>query len=212
MNKYLGALCGLAMLAPLNAAFGQDVGIQPPKTNYFGLEGGVGFSDVKAKETAQALANLIGSSVSYSYNKAFFTGRAFVGFGVTDSISAELGVFGATGLEATYSITGASATEKYSANGFDLVGVYSVADSGLFLKAGMHSSKLDGKASVTLNGTSYNIGSQSASGTGLVYGLGFSTPLEDGASIRYGYTHYSEIGGIKGADIDNVSIAYVMPF
>ena len=212
MNKYLGALCGLAMLAPLNAAFGQEVGSQPQKTNYFGLEGGLGFSDVKAKETGQALANLLNTTVNVTYNKAFFTGRAFVGFGMTDSISAELGVFGATGLEATYSITGASATEKYSANGFDLVGVYSVADSGLFLKAGMHSSKLDGKASVTLNGTSYNVASQSASGTGMLYGLGFSMPLEDGVALRYGYTHYSEIGGVKGADIDYVSVAYIMPF
>lgn len=76
----------------------------------------------------------------------------------------------------------------------------------------MHSSKLDGKASVTLNGTSYNVASQSASGTGMLYGLGFSMPLEDGAALRYGYTHYSEIGGVKGADIDYVSVAYIIPF
>ena len=39
-----------------------------------------------------------------------------------------------------------------------------------------------------------------------------NTPLGDGASVRYSYTHYNDIGGVKGADKSNLSVAYVMPF
>ena len=182
--------------------------------SYMGIEAGLGLSDLKAQQTAQAIADTVGSSVTYVVQNNYLTGRVFFGSEIMSSLALEVGAFAATGLEATYTLVsnGNTATEKYSTQGIDLVGVFTLPDTEFFVKGGIHRSKLQGDASITLSGTTYDVASQSASGSGLVFGLGMNTPLGDGSSVRYSYTQYNDIGGVKGADMSNLSVAYVMPF
>jgi hypothetical protein len=42
-----------------------------------GIEGGLVYADMRAEETAQALANASGSTVTYSYDEATWIGRLF---------------------------------------------------------------------------------------------------------------------------------------
>ena len=42
-----------------------------------GLEGGLGWADMRAEETAQILANASGSTVTYTYDEATWTGMVF---------------------------------------------------------------------------------------------------------------------------------------
>jgi hypothetical protein len=182
--------------------------------SYMGIEAGIGLSDLKAQQTAQTIANTVGSAVIYEAQNNYLTGRVFFGSEIMSSLALEVGAFAATGLEATYTLVlnGDTATEKYSTQGIDLVGVFTLPDTEFFVKGGIHRSKLQGDASITLSGTTYDVASQSASGTGLVFGLGMNTPLGNGSSVRYSYTQYNDVGGVKGADMSTLSVAYVMPF
>lgn len=198
-------------------------GLSSTVDNYFGLETGIGLVDTKKEfdETARILSDALSSDVTYSHNKSFLTGRVFFGYGLRDNLAIEIGAFTGRGLKANYKIvsTGDTAREEYDVNGFDVVGTYLFGenpylDSGLYIKGGIHSSKVSGRGAVTLGGQSTAV-SASTSGTGLVLGLGAHTPFDDsknGFIIRFGYTHYRELGGISGGHMNNLSIGYIKPF
>ena len=158
-----------------------------------GIEGGLGYADMRAEETAQTLANLSGSTVTYTYDEATWMGRIFADYAFTPDVSAELGYFFTGNLDATYTISGASATESYNAMGIDAAIV--VHQDALYFKAGMHSSEMDGEASLTIGGTTYNI-SDTISGSGFLVGGGLE--VED---TRYGLTYYSDMGGDADSDV-----------
>jgi len=158
-----------------------------------GVEGGFVFADIRAEETAQTLANLSGSTVSYSYDEATWMGRLFADYSFTPEISAEVGYFFTGGLDATYTISGASASETYDAMGVDAAAV--IKSDDLFFKIGMHSSELNGAASLTIGGTKYNV-SDSISGTGYLAGAGIEMD-----NSRFGLTYYSDMGGNSDSDM-----------
>jgi hypothetical protein len=114
-------------------------------------------------------------------------------------------------VNATYTISGASATESYSGSGFDFSAVFKPEGTPFFLKAGMHSSEIDGNASITVGGTTYAAGA-SKSGTGFLVGAGGESKLDDKSAIRYAVTYYDELGGISGADATLMTIGYVVSF
>jgi hypothetical protein len=152
-----------------------------------GLEGGLGWADMRAEETAQILANASGSTVTYTYDEATWTGRVFADYSLNEDLSIEMGYFLTGSLDATYTISGASATEGYNARGVDIAAV--VHSDDVFFKAGMHSSELAGDATLTIGGTSYSV-TETISGTGFLAGGGVEI---DGT--RYGATYYSALGG-----------------
>ncbi len=158
----------------------------------FGVEGGLLYADMRAEETAQTLANLSGSTVTYEYDEATWQGRFFADYAINDGFHAEIGYFISGSLDATYKISGDSATESYDAMGIDAAGVFYADD--LFFKAGMHSSELNGAASLKIGSTTYNI-SDSISGSGFLVGGGVDT---DGS--RVGLTYYSDLGGDSNSD------------
>ena len=82
--------------------------------------------------------------------------------------------------------------------GIDLAVV--VHQDDVYFKAGMHSSELNGAASLTIGGTTYNI-TESISGSGFLVGGGVE--LDD---TRVGLTYYSDMGG--DADSDMMFIYY----
>ena len=153
-----------------------------------GVEGGIGYADMRAEETAQTLANLSGSTVTYTYDEATWMGRIFADYAFSPEFSTEVGYFLTGSLDATYTISGSSATESYDAMGLDFAGVIKT-DSSLYFKAGLHTSELNGAASLTIGGTKYSI-SETISGTGYLAGAGIEL---DGS--RYGLTYYSDLGG-----------------
>ena len=152
-----------------------------------GIEGGLGYADMRAEETAQTLANLSGSTVTYTYEEATWMGRIFADYAFTPEISAEIGYFLTGSLDATYKISGASATESYDAMGIDAAVV--VHQESAYFKAGMHSSELNGAGSLTIGGTTYSV-SETISGTGYLVGGGLE--VDD---ARYGLTYYADLGG-----------------
>ena len=158
-----------------------------------GFEGGLGYADMRAEETAQTLANLSGETVTYSYDEATWMGRIFADYAFTPEVSTEIGYFFTGSLDATYKIGGDSATESYDAMGIDAAIV--VHQDALYFKAGMHSSEMNGSASLTIGGTTYAI-SDTISGSGFLVGGGIE--VDD---TRYGLTYYSDMGGDGDSDV-----------
>ncbi len=171
---------------------------------HFGVDLGWGFVDLKAADTAQTIANLSGSTVTYTYDEAALVGRAYFDAEIADNILAEIGYFLSGDMSATYTIGSASASETYNTSGIDAAVVYKPNDEGAFFKAGMHSSELDGALDVTIDGTKYNIAQESANGIGYLVGAGFDFD----ENYRVGYTFYTSIGGIADADIGLLYIGY----
>tara|TARA_B100002019_G_C21177173_1_gene551738 strand:+ start:461 stop:1036 length:576 start_codon:yes stop_codon:yes gene_type:complete len=167
-----------------------------------GVEGGLTYADMRAEETAQSLANASGSTVTYEYDEATWQGRIFADMEVTPEVHVEIGYFLTGSLDATYTISGASATEGYNAMGIDLAAV--IYRDDIFFKAGMHSSELEGNAKLTIGGTTYNV-SETISGSGYLVGGGMQ--VDD---TRFGLTYYADVGG--DTDSDMVNIYYGLMF
>jgi hypothetical protein len=135
-----------------------------------------------------------------------------LGVPVNENVSIEGGYFKTGSLDATYTISGASATESYDANGFEISAVLRGEDikkGGFYARGGMHFSELNGLANITIGGTTYNIASMSASGSGMLLGAGVELEKSaDGAGIRFGIDFYNSIGGIDDADFTLFYIGY----
>ena len=153
----------------------------------FGVEIGWSPVDLEAEKTAQELANLSGSTVFVTYDAGSFVGRIFGEYGVSSNLGLEVGYFQTSSADAKYTIGSDSASESYDASGLDVSAVFRSSD-GFFGKVGMHSSTVDGAASLVIGGTTYAV-TGSRDGGGALFGLGFE---EDG--IRYSATHYLDVG------------------
>ena len=167
-----------------------------------GVEGGLVYADMRAEETAQILANASGSTVTYTYEEATWSGRIFADYEFTPQVHGEIGYFLTGSLDATYKISGSSATEGYDAMGIDMAAV--IYQDDVFFKAGMHSSELNGNAKLTIGGTTYSI-TVSISGSGFLVGGGLQ--MDDS---RLGLTYYSDMGG--DADSDMTMLYYGILF
>ena len=162
-----------------------------------GVDLGYGFLDIGADETAQTLANLSGSTVTYTTDYGSWLARVYGDVKIMESLSIDIGLFITGDVEAKYTLSGASATESYSANGVDASLVLKEgSQDGWFIKAGVHSSTVDGNASITIGGTTYAANAAS-SGTGYLVGGGYD--FEDNS--RIGYTYYADLGGLSKADL-----------
>ena len=104
--------------------------------------------DIEAEETAQAIANASGSTVNVTYDEGAFVGRAFGEYGVSSNLGIEVGFFQTSGAGATYKIGTDSASEEYDIHGLDLSVVFK-SPEGFFGKVGLHSSTIDGAATIT---------------------------------------------------------------
>lgn len=165
---------------------------------YFGAEGGLGFADLGAEKTAQTLANLIGSTVTYEEDGAAIFGRFFIGIPIAEEYSIEAGYLFTGDLEAKYTSSSVTADEDVSASGFDFSIVYQKPTSPWFFKAGLHSTEVDAAASLTISGTTYRAAGD-YSGTGSLFGLGYE--FDD---YYAGVSLYSDLGGADGDMITTV--------
>ena len=166
-----------------------------------GVEGGLVFADIRAEETAQLLANASGSTVTAEYDKATWMGRVFGDYAFNSDIHAEIGYFLTGNLDATYKISGSQAKENYNAMGIDIAVVLHTNEA--FFKVGMHSSELNGAASLTIGGTKYGV-TESISGSGFLVGGGFEAD-----DSRFGLTYYSDMGGDPDSDMTFLSYGVI---
>ena len=160
-----------------------------PGEFHFGVDGGLTYADMKAEETAQQLANLSGSAVSYTYDEATWAGRIYGDYGLAENMNIELGWMISGSLDATYTLSGASASESYKMSIFDASLKYQLADSPIFVKGGMHHSTVNGAAELTIGGSTYNW-ADSITGTGWLAGGGMEVDNK-----RYGATYIANVGG-----------------
>ena len=161
-----------------------------------GVDLGFGFIDIGADDTAQTIANQSGSTVTASYDTGAWFGRIYGEYKIADSTYLDVGLFTTGDITAKYTLSGATASESYSANGVDVSAVIKENDTeGFFFKGGMHSSTIDGNADVTISGTTYTAQATS-SGVGFLAGTGYD--YDDGT--RAGITFYSNLGGDSAAD------------
>ena len=204
MNKFYILLVFLCLF--VNSAKAVDLDTK----GYFGVDVGYAFTDLKAEQTAQKLANLSGSTVSYTEDAATAYARLYYGYPINDKLDIQAGYFNTSSITATYTIGAASASESYEASGFDASFKYRPSkDNGFYGKLGTHYSELTGLASITIGGTTYNIASAKASGIGMMYGIGYDFGKnENGAGWKVGYDFYSSIGGLSNADFGLMYVGY----
>lgn len=186
MKKLLIIITTLLLSSPLFAKEG-EMG--------FGVDVGFGFADIGAKDTAQTIANLAGSTVTYSYDYGAVAGRLYLDYGISDDLLFEAGYFQSGDIDAKYTLSGTTVTESYSVNGFDIAAVYAPSNEGYFFKGGFHSSEIRGNASITISGTTY-AANATASGGGFLIGGGY-----DYGGSRFGYTYYANVGGDSDANV-----------
>ena len=162
-----------------------------------GVDLGFGFIDIGADDTAQTIANLSGSTTTVTYDTGSWFGRVYGEYKIADATYIDIGLFTTGDVTSKYTLSGATASESYSANGVDVSAVIKENEKeGYFVKGGFHSSTIDGNADVTISGTTY-AAQATASGTGFLIGGGFDF---DGGQ-RAGATFYSNLGGDSAADM-----------
>jgi len=157
-----------------------------PGAVHFGVDGGLTYADMKAQETAQQIANISGSAVTYTYDEATWAGRIYGDYGLSEDMNIEIGWMVTGSLDATYTLSGASATESYTMSVFDASLKFGAP---FFGKVGIHQSTLNGAATITIGGTEYDI-ADSITGTGWLVGGGMEVD-----NTRYGVTYIANVGG-----------------
>ena len=162
-----------------------------------------GFED-EVVDTAQALANALGETVSYSTDTGAPILRGYYRTDINNNGAVELGGFlSLTDVETVFSIPGASITIAQEIMGFDLSYIHEAAD-GVGIKLGLHMSDVDSESTVALGGQSAAV-TASDSGSGLLIGI-LST---DGSSqVNYGLTYYDALGGVDDSDATFLSFSY----
>ena len=160
-----------------------------PGEFHFGIDAGLTYADMKAEETAQQLANLSGSTVTYTYDEATWAGRLYVDYGVAENMDVEVGFWLTGSLDATYTIGANSASECYDMSAIDVSLNYNLVGSPFFVKGGVHQSTLNGAAEIKIGATTYDI-ADSISGTGWLLGGGMKV-----GNSRYGVTYIANVGG-----------------
>ena len=153
----------------------------------FGIDFGFAPVDLEAEKTAQEIANASGSTVTVAYDTGSFVGRIFAEYGLSQNFDLEFGIFSTSDATATYTLDGASASESYNADGVDISFNITGSD-GFFGKVGMHSSTVNGAASIIIGGTTYSV-TASREGSGPLLGAGWQDD-----NVRYSYTHYIDVG------------------
>ena len=160
-----------------------------PGEVHFGVDGGLTYAELKAEETAQEIANLSGSTVTYTYDEATWAGRLYVDYGVAENMDVEVGFWLTGSLDATYTIGANSASESYDMSAIDVSLNYNLVGSPFFVKGGVHQSTLNGAAEIKIGATTYDI-ADSISGTGWLLGGGMKV-----GNSRYGVTYIANVGG-----------------
>lgn len=217
MKNILLASAILTALVSSNA-FAEDAN-KSTSGMYGGIDIGYGRVNTGAADTAQALANLAGETVTYSYDKGVGVGRIFLGYTINENISTEIAYFSSTKLNVNYSSAHGVANENAKANGGDIsVLLRPSASTGLnnaFLRLGAQYSKVDGGASLTYTSggtTTIYTANGNDTGTGFLIGAGYDATINKNTSARISYTYMDNLGGLSGANVNLFSAGLKFDF
>jgi len=152
--------------------------------------------------------SLVSLGFSSSTSKTDNTGIGFdlgLGFGITDAFAIEAGYVNYGTLEINTNTTGPVENIKteITGNGLTLAGKFDLADSGVFVKGGIHSWDLSGKVSTSLGSSSEALGS----GEDPYFSFGYRTP---GSSS--GFTFSFDYYAIDDGDISSLTLGYSSVF
>jgi len=195
-NKIITLLLPLFLIPSISAA---------QTKSGFGIEGGYAWVDTKAEENAQTIANLSGRTTTVTYDKATLAGRIFGYYDFNNQFGVQVGYFKTGSLDQTHTNNALSATASYDATGIDLAGVFKPNNSGFFGKVGVHQSKVNGDAAITIGGTRYAVNAAD-SGHGFLAGIGFESPIDKNMAWTFGVTYYDNLGGLSDANATFVSV------
>jgi opacity protein-like surface antigen len=217
MKNILLASAILTALVSSNA-FAEDA-TKSTSGMYGGIDIGYGRVNTGAADTAQALANLAGETVTYSYDKGVGVGRIFLGYTINENIATEIAFFSSTKLNVNYSSAHGVANENAKASGGDIsVLLRPSVSTGLnnaFLRLGAQYSKVDGSASLTYTSggtTTIYTANGSDTGTGFLIGAGYDAPINKNTSARISYTYMDNLGGLSGANVNLLSAGLKFDF
>jgi hypothetical protein len=104
-----------------------------------------------------------------------------------------------------------TASESYSATGFDLSVVLRPEPTGFYAKLGAHNSRVDGNASVRISTYSASA-SASKTGSGFFGALGYDFKFTNDIVGSVGYSYYDKIGGLDGVNASVLSFGVAKKF
>ena len=157
-----------------------------------------------ASNNAQTLANITGSTTSYTYRKAVGIGRAYLGLKVHRHLDLEVGYFGTSKSKINYSNTNGAIDQNLSFKGADLSFIVRPFEKGLFLRAGAHMSQINSEFDNRMVGVTSLSSYQS--GTGYLFGLGYRGEITEDLDWQAEYTRMASIAGINGQDFSAFSL------
>lgn len=183
------------------------------------IYGGIEYGAAKIKNEAQDVANdfvsLFGGSATVTQDTSIGVGRVFLGYRIDERFSVEAGLFqsgdanlsvrGTTGLGAAYSVNGSVDYQGVDVSALWFPMATKMGESGIFLKLGIHSAKVSSSGSITGTGGTASF-SDSSSGVGSLFGLGYDWNFAGDAFVRLGVSRYLRVGGDSGNDATVYSI------
>jgi hypothetical protein len=186
--------------------------------NYVGLELGSAYPDLDGmiSDNKSFIEDETGNPVSTSKDKTVPAFRIFGGKAANQNLDIELGYLSTGDMRVTYRGVDAGDdlrwTQDFSASGFDLAAVYKPFEKGFFIKAGMHATRGKVKIKLYENGLLDGVESDSASGTGLLMGVGYEAPVSKGVNLRGSYVRYQRMAGESDYDLDMVTLGLTKQF
>ena len=184
---------------------------------YAGVQGQIVFVDTagEADANAQGLANACSCTVFYTYEESTISARIFAGFKVSPKVVFEVGYFNTAEVEVKYTGTASggawTANQTGQASGLDGAALFYINEN-IYLKGGLHSSRIDELASITTAGFTYT-GTGASSGTGFLAGVGFKKDTESKKGFwNADLVYYDSVGGVSSATITFLSFGYGMYF
>ncbi len=209
MKKLLATIPALLLTVSVHAEDGKRL--------YGGFEYGVTRIDDNAAEVASIYVAALGGSARVTQDASAGVGRVFFGYRLTPQTAFEGGYFSSQtfGYRVSGTTSGAAAYTSVldiDYSGVDAALVWSPmavknGDTGFYLKAGAHSSKVESTWSITGAGGTLSLAAKET-GTGMLFGAGYDWRFSDAAFVRAGATRYLRLAG----DSDNKATVYSVAF
>ena len=184
---------------------------------YAGIQGQAAFVDTAsdADNTATLLRSACSCTVYYAYDESTISARVFAGYKISPKISFEMGYFNTAAIEVNFSGTASSTRwnlyQTAQASGLDGGILFNITES-VYLKGGLHSSRIDALESARIAGFTYT-GTAAATGTGFLAGVGFKKDTPSKKGFWNGdLIYYDSVAGVSGASITFLSVGYGMYF
>lgn len=184
---------------------------------YIGAEGGIATIKDQSGEIARALVNELGGSATVTQDTGLGFARFFGGYQINKFVAAELGYLQTADAKANFSGTGSggySGSVTLNISGFDASAVIKPFEqqglNGLFFRAGLTAYEQKLTASASNNAAAVRA-TQTYSGTGTMFGIGYDLPVGPGA-IRFQLNTLQKVGGESNSDTTAISAGYRYAF